>query len=261
VPPLRPNSVVNMYLSPSNNLFQISATLKDDPSSVSNILQFLSPLGKIKRVEVERPDAGGAYDIVMYFEAVNASVSKQDVRDAIASSPFVVSSAIEQSHNGLLLNLLQFPIRLTSGFRAFVINQEVLNGMLSSIRKKFGSGGDVIIYDEGLALGEEQGKTLVKLIGRNQTIESATDLVKLYQSVGLGRPVDFELNASLSRVGLSLYDSLECQGQRSKVPYSQFIRGHVCGLAAALFGKQMKCAEVRCIATGDAYCRFVASPA
>jgi predicted hydrocarbon binding protein len=256
-----PKVVPNLFFSPGRNLFQVYAIVKDQPSAISSILQYVEPLVTVLRLEVDKIPRRDGIQVVLYVESKNLSTLKSDIARAINSSPPVLSSLVQESHNGLLLDTIQFPILQSSGVRAIVISQEVFNGIFTAVRKKFGSGGDVIIYDEGLAYGENQGKLLFSFFGKDRIMESLQELVKLYQTVGIGRPLASKFDLNKPSGMIRLYDSLECEGQTSKAPYSQFIRGHICGLANIMYGRQMKCKEVACVACGDKYCEFQLDPA
>jgi predicted hydrocarbon binding protein len=256
-----PKIVPNLFFSPGKNLFQVFAIAKDQPSAISSILQYVEPLAVVLRLEVDRIPKREGIQVALYVESKNLSTLKFDIARAINSSPLVLSCLVQESHNGLLLDTIQFPILQSSGVRAIVISQEVFNGIFTAVRKKFGSGGDVIIYDEGLAYGENQGKVLLSFFGRDKVMESLPELVKLYQSVGIGRPLASKFDLNKPSGMIRLYDSLECEGQTSKAPYSQFIRGHICGIANIMYGRQMKCREIACMARGDKYCEFQLDPA
>jgi predicted hydrocarbon binding protein len=256
-----PKYVANSFFLPSKNLFQIVALSQKNDKAIPNILQYLDPLVSILRIEVDRSPTTDAFQLVMYVEAKLSTTAKAEIERAIFSSPFTISSKVQESHNGLLLDTIQFPIMMTTGYRAFVFSQDVFNRIFSSIREKFSSGGDVIIYNEGLAYGEQQAKIMYSFFGKQKVFELLPELVKLYQSVGLGRPVlsKFELQNPSSWI--RIYDSLECQGQKSSVPYSQFLRGNICGMANVLYDRAMKCKETKCVAMGNEYCEFELAPA
>jgi predicted hydrocarbon binding protein len=51
-------------------------------------------------------------------------------------------------------------------------------------------------------------------------------------------------------------NNIECEGQRTDKPNSQWIRGHLVGGASEALGVKMDCRETRCMAMGDPYCEF-----
>ena len=257
---LYPKFISNLFFSPGKTLFQIGIVLKDNPSALSNILEFLEPLVNVIRIELDRNAREGNNHVILYVESKKTSTTRSEIERAIYSSPSALTYKVQESHDGLLIDTMQFPIMATTGVRAIVISQDIFNGILAKIRQKFGSGGDVIIYEQGLAYGENQGAALFSFFGKTKALESIQELIKLYQSVGIGRPTISKFSLENPAATIKMYDSLECQGRKTSVPYSQFIRGHICGLATVLYGRPMKVRETKCIASGDDHCEFQIEP-
>jgi predicted hydrocarbon binding protein len=127
--------------------------------------------------------------------------------------------------------------------------------MVGAMSERFGSGGRLISYEEGFAIGS-RATGAFRAIVRGDLRRFMGEAVKLYQAIGVGVCEVLEANFDTSHFVLRLSDNIECAGLRTDKPNSQWIRGHICGGVTTALQIPMECRETRCIAMGDTHCEF-----
>jgi len=246
-----------MYI-PKKNYFLLNLELRNrlgDVAAVSHILaengiEILT--GSFTRGAGSRP---GTWQV--FVVPVNTSISSEDLKRLMLSCPDVVGCQIKESREGLLVDSVTFPIKISSGQRAMIIRNDVWNSMLKRTREKFGSGGDVIIYEQGNMAGRMSGKELLQALGKDFLTQQLDQVISMYQALGWGKAKVINFVHSPMALTIRMWDSAECMGQKSDKPTGHFIRGHIVGHVEEMFGIECKCQETSCLARGNPYCEFV----
>jgi predicted hydrocarbon binding protein len=163
---------------------------------------------------------------------------------------------VAEGNGGLILDKQQFPLTLSSGHRAMFMTAEAFQGMLGQIRKVFSTGGKLIIYEEGLASGKGNANQILSVFGYEFTVSHVGELIYLYSINGMGRPEIVMMDIDQKKAIIRLYDNIECLNIKSEKPFSEYIRGHICGIGNVLFKVETKCIETKCIAVGNEFCEF-----
>ena len=132
--------------------------------------------------------------------------------------------------------------------------------MLESMRREFGTGGNVIIYEQGRSYGTEAARDYISRLGGEFVAENLKEVMKLYQALGWFKLEGFDVDRKRSKITITTSENFECEGSVSKAPISQFVRGHLAGSLTASLGQKMECQETSCVATGAEYCTFVLQP-
>ena len=232
-----------MYI-PKKNYFLLNLELRNrlgDVAAVSHILaengiEILTQL--LHQGLWERP---GTWQV--FVMPVNTNFSSEDLKRLLFSCPDVVGCQIKDSREGLLVDSITFPIKISSGQRAMIIRNDVWNSMLKRTREKFGSGGDVIIYEQGNMAGRMTGKELLVALGKDFLTQQLDQVVAMYQALGWGKAKVLSFVHSPLALTIRMWDSAECMGQKSDKPTGHFIRGHVVGVVEEMFGIECKCEE------------------
>ena len=202
-------------------------------------------------------DDGGSAHWCVFVETDRDDLGKDEVaallKKAVRQGEVVVlggdDTVVDESH---------FPLQLATGQRAYLLSEGVIRGMLSRVREVLGTGGDVVVCQEGEAVGRGDFEAMKDLLGGTLRARLAK-LTGLYLAVGIGVPDVVELDLEAQKGVVRVYENIECVGAKSRVPYSQWVRGHLAGVTSALFGVRIKCEETKCVACGDPYCEFAIS--
>jgi predicted hydrocarbon binding protein len=133
--------------------------------------------------------------------------------------------------------------------------------MLSAIREEFGSGGNVILYEEGRAYGNDVGVNYSNTLGLEFTRSNLPEVLSLYQALGWFKLESVRQNKPEKSLTIRASACFECDGSKSDGPYSHFVRGHLGGAMTAILGEEMTCEETKCLAAGGQVCEFLISPA
>lgn len=193
----------------------------------------------------------------VFVQPLVGNLGIEDLKRLLLSIPDVVGCQVKESRDGLLVDSVTFPIKISSGQRAMVIRNDVWNSMLQRTREKFGSGGDVIIYEQGNMAGRMSGKELLAALGRSFLTQQLDQVVAMYQALGWGKAKILNFTQSPLALAMRMWESAECMGQKSDKPTGHFIRGHIVGHLEEIFGVECKCVETSCLARGNPYCEFL----
>jgi predicted hydrocarbon binding protein len=254
----RPKIITAFMYIPKKSYFLLNLELRNrlgDLAAVSKILadsniEVLT--GSFTRGAAGRP---GVWQV--FVQPLNSNMSSDDLKRLLLSCPDVVGCQIKESREGLLVDALTFPIKISSGQRALIIRNDVWNSMLQRTREKFGSGGDVIIYEQGNMAGRMSGRELLAALGRDFLVKQIDQVVAMYQALGWGKAKILSFVQSPLSLVVRMWDSAECMGQKSEKATGHFIRGHIIGNMEEIFGVECKCAETSCLAKGNPYCEFI----
>jgi predicted hydrocarbon binding protein len=247
--------VIAYLRDPKKRFYHIVVELHNLPGALANVASVLakSDLNVLSGFTYVEP--GAEYGIWSLF-AEDGHSSPEEVKSLLMSSPFATEVIINENKDGFISDTVHFPLTLNTGERAMLIRQDSFSNMLVKVRETFGTGGDVIIYDQGKLIGTNAGEIMRKLLPDDFIEKNMGRIIALYSSMGWFKADlmrnDHESRSFVIRVG----ESFECMGRRSKRPSSQFVRGHLTGFFEALFGSEFRCIETECAAAGSQHCEF-----
>jgi predicted hydrocarbon binding protein len=184
-------------------------------------------------------------------------VKKEEIRRELLSVEGMAYVRVNEDADGLALDLFHFPLRDPGGERAYVISAESLGAVFDKMRELFGTGGEVVIFEEGETVGAKEVEELTKMVGRDNIVPLLPNLPFLLQVTGVGRPEIVSMDLERLDVVFRIYDCVECEHRISSVPYSRWIKGMLVGFMSTLFERPCRAEETKCIAMGDRYCEFI----
>jgi len=157
--------------------------------------------------------------------------------------------------DGLIIDELFFPL-MVLGERSVVMRVETFGEMFRRLYERFGSGAAAILYEMGLAAGENKAKSVVKKYGVNGL--KALQII-LAERAAKGWGIPNIVNRKKLETTITVQDLFEClpfKGRHNKA-HSQFFRGYLTGALSQLFNKKASVTEVECIAKGNPNCKFI----
>jgi predicted hydrocarbon binding protein len=243
---------------PKKNFFLLNLEVRNRVGDLAAISHVLAESkigilnGSFHRGEDGRP---GSWE--MFVVPQDQNISADEMKRLLTSCPDVLSCQIRESRDGLLVDTLTFPITLSSGERAMIMRHDVWNSMLQKTRQKFGSGGNVIIYDQGVIAGKIAAKELLAAIGKENIGAQINQVFSTYQALGWARAAVLKYSRDPLGLIVRMYENSECTGQQSERPTGHFIRGHIAGMGEEMFNMKVKCEETSCLAMGNDYCDFL----
>jgi len=262
---LAAKEVMVYHHSAGHRVFQGSVWLRNVPGALASVSALLAKAGG-NLIATSSSNIAGTdlAEWAFFAEAGNDWAGPKKTKEILDRCPDVVKSVLEEGMDGMVVDTLHYPLRLSTGEPAMVVDRKTFRDMFDRILAVFGSEGRAIIYEMGVASGLESNKHFEEVLGRDRIERRIPYLVSLYTAHGWGRVEPSKGPRPGSSVRpfrgtVRVYDSFECTGVKSKTPNSDFLRGHIEGFARALTGKEVKCEETRCVSMGDAYCQFEAN--
>lgn len=244
------------HYNPNKKVFLVSVDLKNVSGALAGLTAALSEAGVNTLSGFTEAKAGEERGTWGFFAEASQDMRASKLKELLDSSSFVRESEVVEGTGGLVVDTIHFPLKLNSGETMILARKEVFGDMFRRLGEMFGTGGEAIIFEEGEATGESDGRRLVEVFGKSLAQQSIPELTMLYLTLGWGQPELVRFNPSPFHATLRIYNSFECLGQKSTKPNSNFIRGHLAGLINVLFSKHVKCRETKCMALGDESCEF-----
>jgi predicted hydrocarbon binding protein len=256
---LKAKETIGYHYNPKKKVFLVSIDMKNDPSTLASITSLLSTEGITCLSGFISMNAGTNSGVWGFFAETEGDVKASQLKKLIESSPYVTGSVVLEGNEGLIVDSVHFPLKLNSGETMILARKEVFSDMFKRLGEIFGTGGETIVFEEGEAMGESDGRRLIDVFGREVALQNIPELSNLYLTLGWGRPELVKFHGIPFSATIRIHDSFECAGQKSTKPHSYFVRGHMTGLINTLFQKKVTCIESKCAALGDPYCEFILS--
>jgi predicted hydrocarbon binding protein len=248
-----------MMFASKHRFFEISVDLKNMPGTLGAVADALTKNG----FNILSCDLFNDYHVevgtcCIIAEAISNKVTLDGTKSLLASIPAVKNLVVTESANGLIVDS-RFPLKFTSGDRAMILRSDVMRSMVESIISKFGSGGEVIVFELGRAAGQKDGEDLVASMGREEAIDNLNHLSRIYSALGWGQSTLKSKESDRSSFTVQIRNSFEVTtNEKSTEPTCIFIRGHIFGFFASILGTSYQVKETSCQSQGDESCEFVA---
>lgn len=251
---------VNVYLyHPSSKLFHVVVELKNVPGALRDFLGVLQDLNLNVLGSFSSVDSTARAGVWSGF-VEDSYHTAPELKERISASQFVLDSIVAESKEGFLVDGVHFPLTFNTGDKAVMMTASYLSRMLAATRKRFGTGGESMVYEEGHGYGRDVWAYYVARLGAGFVRSNLQEVLKLYQAVGWFKLEGVDRNDRDRTVIIRTSGNFECEGAKSSDPYSNFVRGHLCGGFTAIMGEEMACEETECVAAGGQRCEFVLRP-
>lgn len=172
--------------APSRRTYHVMCELtQNSVGALSDVLARLAKanLNLLSISSASQPTSAVAV-ISLIAEPVGEELTDEDVKALVEKSPRVLSALVESSDGGILLEKQLFPTVLLTGQRVMMTRVDAIASMLKSIREKFGSGGEVVVYQEGYEAGLSEASGLVKMMGRDELVWHAEQIATFRTALG-----------------------------------------------------------------------------
>jgi predicted hydrocarbon binding protein len=251
---------VNVLLfSNERRFFEICMALQNVTGSLSTVVDTLTRAGfNILSCELTNGVHGSLGTLTVFMEVPSEQVTVEGTKASLTSLSVVKDVSIAESTNGLIIDSLRFPFEFASGERALIIRREAMLQMTATMMAKFGSGGEVILFELGKAAGKKDGRDLDELMGRENVVANLPQISKLYSALGWGRSSMKSQEPDPSHFVIRITDCFESNRElKSERPTCSFVRGHMAGFVSEIFRREFVAREVACESKGDDFCEFV----
>ena len=197
-----PKEIISYVYKPRARLFHIVLQLRDVPGALADITVSLAKYkvnilgGFISGIEDPKEKDKVDRSVGLFVEAQNREMTAQQIKGLIQDSAYASEITVRESNDGLIVDSLNFPLKLSQGQRAIVMRSEVIASSMNEIRQIFNTGGDVMLYKQGFSAGQNDAEELIRIFGEGSVLNRIEDLVNLYSSLGWGKAriaeVEFE---------------------------------------------------------------------
>jgi predicted hydrocarbon binding protein len=175
--------------------------------------------------------------------------------DRLKESSFVVKVEAREGRDGVIVDGISFPVNW-QGRRTIILSQTATARMFEAIRFTLGSGGDVVLYQQGSSYGKELAESFMNRLGGDYLKRNFDYTLGLLSATGWGVPELVGSRDGFPNITITLQSCLECDGVRATRPACSFVRGFLAGVSSAIVGHTVHCEESRCIGMGNPICEF-----
>ena len=243
------------YFAPGRRLFQIVVKIADKPGSLGRVLNLLGT----------RVNLVGMTSYVISDDAVIASgfaepLSQNEtaakLRSLILSSGVAQDVEVLEGRDGMLVDAFHTGLE-TGGEHLILVRRRALTQMLNVVVKLLGSGGEVVLFQEGMAIGRANGEAFVRSLGVEKVRENIGYLSDNLAAQGWGR-VAVEASPDRETLRILIRDCFECSSDEGARTSCNFFRGYIVGNGSVTFRKEFVVEETKCRLRGDDACEFLA---
>lgn len=251
---------VNVYLyNPAKRYFHIVIEMDNVPGALNNVLELMGKfrinvLGSFSSVD------GSAKLGVWSGFVEDSDHTAAQLRSGLAASPHVHDAMVVESNKGFLVDGVHFPLTFNTGDRAVMLDSKAVARMLANVMEEFGSGGSVILYEEGKSYGKEVASEYARTLGGEFISANLAEVLKLYQALGWFRVESAVVDPIREVITVQAAENFECEAPRAGPAHSHFVRGHLEGMISVWLGEELESKETECSASGAKFCEFEFRP-
>lgn len=241
---------------PKKSLLMGIVELKDVPGALAGASTVVAKMGINVRIASAYSLSNGK-GIWTFMGVARTKTDTKKIEKALCASAMVLDCHMKRSDRGFITDTFRFPIRTSSEQRAILLNPKTITSMFSHVKRLFGTGGDVVLFEEGQAVGREVAMAFQQRLGEGRLRELDSEIVGTYMAYGWGILEILERQPDHSSVVISIKDNFEAAGVKATSPNCQFTRGNLAGFHSVIAGRSLSCNETKCAAAGDPACEFV----
>jgi predicted hydrocarbon binding protein len=251
-----PKELLVGRIEAGKRLAQVLVTMRDEVGAVANVNSLIASLNVDIRQSMSYSLAQDSLAIYNTFVVFNdPRVSLVQLVDRLKESAFVVKVEAREGRDGVIVDGISFPASW-QGRRTIILSQTATARMFEAIRFTLGSGGDVVLYQQGSSYGKELAESFMTRLGGDYLRRNFDYTLGLLSATGWGVPELVGSKDSFPNVTVTLQSCLECDGVRAARPACSFVRGFLAGVSSAIVGHIVHCEESRCIGMGEPHCVF-----
>ena len=237
-------------------LAQVVVTIRDEVGSVASVNALIATLNVDIRQSTSYSlpvDSLAIYNAFVVFN--DPKISLIQLVERLEESPHVVKVEAHEGRDGVIVDGISFPVNW-QGRRTVILSQPATTRMFEAMRFSLGSGGEVILYQQGYSYGKELAEFFVARLGTDYLSRNFEYAMRILAATGWGVPEFVGSGANFPDMTVSMLSCFECEGARTSQPICCFMRGFLSGVSSTIAGHKIHCEESRCIAKGDARCEF-----
>jgi predicted hydrocarbon binding protein len=232
----------------------VVAWLSDEPGTLASLLSALK--SQVNLVSTSSYSLGGNLAIFSGFgEVLSESATAEAIQGLTAKLPNVSGCQVWESRDGLLVDRFHTGFQAGVGEPYLIFLTRALSETFEGIVRTFGSGGQTILYKQGLNYGRSRSG-LYKMMMREHPERRLDDLTAIVGALGYGKSTA-TLEPSGKAMTLTSIECFECSTPTRTGRTCMFQLGMAVGIFSALFAKDLVGEETLCRQKGNEHCEFV----
>jgi predicted hydrocarbon binding protein len=253
----RPKAEIPYYFAPGKKLFQIVANVRGEPGAVGSIIGLLEARFKLVGVTSNAlPDNTNLLNMVA--EAQSDTETTANIRSIIMANAAALDVEVLEGREGILVDKFHTGLATGAGY-VMMFRRQSITKMLDRINRLLGTGGEVVLFEEGIAVGKANGEGFLKSLGAEKVRKNIDYLRSNLTAQGWGE-VSVEMEPDGVTRRMVVQDCFECSSNDGGRTGCHFFRGYILGNTSATFGKPFKVEEVECRLKGGDRCAFIVNP-
>jgi len=237
--------------------FHIVVRLKDVPGALHSALGELSEcVDIVNSVSYGLEDGTAIWS--GFVKSLSTSETDGSLKKRIELSPSVLECEVKESDHGLLIDSFHSGFDIGHDIPGIVFSVAGFARVCDRLAQLLGSGGQTILFQEGLAFGKSTGQYLNARLGQGDLEWKVKALVGMNRAHGWGT-ASLEVVEPGARFRVTTVDDLECAELGKGRKGCDFLRGHLTSAISALSGSEFEGEETKCKLRGDKFCEFLLS--
>ena len=242
-----------LLYSKEKKLFNIVVHMSDDPGSMRAILEALEEKVNLIGTSCYTLSDGTAM-FTAFAEALSQDETASTLKGALGSLDTALETEVGEGKGGLLVDTFHTGIQVGRD-EYLLMRREGLSGVFDHIVKLFGSGGEVLLHEEGRALGRDDAQRRISELGEDVAANESAYLGRALTPQGWG-VVESSAKPGQTDYKVTVADCFECSGEGGVRKGCDFVRGFYEGSVEVTRGREPKVEEVACRLRGDDACVF-----
>ena len=246
-----------VHYAPGKKLFHIVVSISDAPGSYSLILDLLRTKVNLIGTSTYTLNDGTAM-FSGFSEALSPRLTAKELEKLILSSKAAISAKVYEGRDGLLVDT--FHTGFVVGDEVYILmRREGLVHVFDRVSKILGSGGDALIFHEGMTMGQRNAEMMIRNVGAQLVRDQTGVLNRFLAAQGWGI-LEARAGPGKDRFTVRVTDCFECSEDAPSRRGCDFMRGYLAGGAKATFGRDYESKETKCRLRGADACEFKLTP-
>ena len=246
-----------VHYAPGKKLFHVVVTLSDAPGSYSSILDLVrTKVNLIGTSTYTRSDGTAVFS--GFSEALSPRTTGKELEKLIMSSKAAISAQVYQGKDGLLVDT--FHTGFVVGDEEYILmRKDGLVQVFDRVSRILGSGGDALLFEEGMAMGLRNAEMMIKTMGA-QRVRSQTGVLNRFLAAQGWGVIEAKEGPKKGGFTVRVVDCFECSPDGTSRRGCNFMRGYLVGSGIATFGRDYESKETKCALKGADACEFQLTP-
>lgn len=242
-----------MHFEADKRLFHIVVHMSDAPGSTSTILKELGSKVNLIGISTYTLSDGTAM-LACFAEALSEEETPGKLEKLISRLKATVEVEVYEGRGGLLVDTFHTGIQVGKD-EYLLIRRRGMAGVFDHIVKIFGTGGEVLLFEEGKALGRDNSRIRVEELGRERVVDNAAYLGRILTAEGWGL-IESTSRPDSNDFFITVTDCFECSAAGTVRKGCDFMRGFYEGSVEVTRGTKPRVEEVECTLRGGKNCVF-----